>query len=855
MLVVYDMGGPMKKKIFLLLAFTGVAFFCYFLNVLAYNLDSDNNPGSGVSGGSTGTGSGTNWPYQNFKVVRIRVFSGETVVANGYYSFGDDESNCYSGVENVTLCETSSYNYPNVVDSDGATCNSGKSVSFGCMHAPDFSKTWYKNVNWSYNGSYLDNYFKQNEYSNLKEILTLIGYSETNAADNDVVIIEPATLVICAGKYYFGTSTALMKKNVSYRGSSGNMCSADDNNYNGNVGYTFENLFRSMSTALKKSSSSNFQGNKKYTNFGFFEYNVSDFYEKPKSNYYLDLNGYLDSKRTDNISGYGTADIYINGNKVADDVSDYYVQWPKGTQYEIKDIKEENGKKYNGVHSGKISGTLSSDTSVYLDFSTNLGSIKIKKTNSSNDVLAQLDSTTKVKFQLYSDSNCTKKVGREFSSTSDIVSEGTYYLKEVQSKKGYHLPEPGEKWYCEAVIVTSGKETEIEVENNTVCEYKFNAAMTMKQRIELYNLIKSNYSQEFNGLLDMSNDTAATACKNIPLKKNYTNSCLASTSMSTNSTSFSNTNVSMYTEKYGTYTFCLTKFNLLNNLGKTSFNNIKSGQAIINTNDIVATATLNRVCYNFGDTNIVDAQYNNFKYSNYIDEDASIDGTKLIKSETSSGTINNKTITVTYTLPIMYASNKNGKVYYNSCPNGQYCKVLGRGIISKFNLKPGKYEMNFDIELNEKKFGSLDTKNSSKCQYTVQNELIDYNSKLSIAFRAVNTNSDALFLSKDGVSNRKTGSNWSSKADRDFVLKTKNNSYNKNNETPLYKITLTPQVIKEIRKNNKGKSYDDYNMTCVENGTICISNYLTCLQNRGILQIKERKNIDKFKKNQITCKY
>ena len=480
------------------------------------------------------------------------------------------------------------------------------------------------------------------------------------------------------------------------------------------------------------------------------------------------------------------------------------------------------------------------------------GGLKVTKTNSNNDALAQLDSTTTVKFKLYNNSSCTGTALKDFNAGDTVsnLTPGTYYLKEYQTKKGYHLPQSGEKWYCEPVTVTAGQTNTISVTNQTACEFEFNSSMTMKSRIELYNRLKTAYSQNFNALLDMNNTTASTACKNIPVTNAYTKGCLSATSFSDYSSNFSDTNVSMYTEKYGTYTFCVTSYKMENKLGKSTFDDIKTGQSIISTDNVVAIGTINRECYNFGDNeNVIP----DLKSDNYIENDATIDGVDLIKTESLTGIKTNQALSTQYTLPIMYASNKDGKVYYGYCPSGEYCKVLGRGIVSKFNLKPGTYDLKFDIKLKKDKFGDLGP--NSDCRYTVENELIDFNNKLSIEFRPVNTDSDALFLGKDGTSDRKIGANWSSKDDREFVLKEKNNSYNKNNEEPLYKITLTPEITKEIRKNNKNKTYDDYNMTCVEDGTICISNYLTCLQDRKILFIRERKNIDKFKANQIVCKY
>ena len=87
--------------------------------------------------------------------------------------------------------------------------------------------------------------------------------------------------------------------------------------------------------------------------------------------YYLDLNGYLDANTSaGTIKGFGTADVYINGSLVADDIDDYYVAWPAGTSYEIKDIKTADGKYYWGVTEGSLSGTISKQTSVRLHFST-----------------------------------------------------------------------------------------------------------------------------------------------------------------------------------------------------------------------------------------------------------------------------------------------------------------------------------------------------------------------------------------------------------------------------------------------------------------------------------------------------
>ncbi len=82
--------------------------------------------------------------------------------------------------------------------------------------------------------------------------------------------------------------------------------------------------------------------------------------EEPAVNtYYVDLNGFWNGAEQGNIEGVGTADVYINGTLVADDVTDFYTAYPAGTTYEFKDIKGTNGYSYIGLYAGSLSGTLS----------------------------------------------------------------------------------------------------------------------------------------------------------------------------------------------------------------------------------------------------------------------------------------------------------------------------------------------------------------------------------------------------------------------------------------------------------------------------------------------------------------
>ena len=89
------------------------------------------------------------------------------------------------------------------------------------------------------------------------------------------------------------------------------------------------------------------------------------------NNYTLDLNGWLNGSSSGDISGFGTADVYVNGSLVCNDCTDYCVDHPYGSIYEITDIKATTGHTYNGVYSGSLSGTLEDTTRTFLNFTSN----------------------------------------------------------------------------------------------------------------------------------------------------------------------------------------------------------------------------------------------------------------------------------------------------------------------------------------------------------------------------------------------------------------------------------------------------------------------------------------------------
>lgn len=77
--------------------------------------------------------------------------------------------------------------------------------------------------------------------------------------------------------------------------------------------------------------------------------------------YYLNMFARIDGNYRGDISGCGTANIYVNGALVADGVTDYYGEWPSGTRYEFKNIRAMTGYRFDGVESGSLSGTVGTE--------------------------------------------------------------------------------------------------------------------------------------------------------------------------------------------------------------------------------------------------------------------------------------------------------------------------------------------------------------------------------------------------------------------------------------------------------------------------------------------------------------
>ena len=143
--------------------------------------------------------------------------------------------------------------------------------------------------------------------------------------------------------------------------------------------------------------------------------------------YYLDLNGWLDGASSGNISGFGTADIYVNGTQVANDVADWYQQYDYGSTYTINDIKTATGKEYKGVYSGSLTGTITSNVGVFLQYNTKQYSVQLVANNGSGGTTKTVNHGSTVQFtnvkpnSNYNDTNsisCTNSQSASKSGTT-----------------------------------------------------------------------------------------------------------------------------------------------------------------------------------------------------------------------------------------------------------------------------------------------------------------------------------------------------------------------------------------------------------------------------------------------------
>lgn len=729
----------MKKKIYILM----VIFFM-ILNIDVINADGVISGTGGSSGGTTTGGGGSGTHLQNYGY------------AIHFCSVSSDSCDTYIykvySFHGIKGWETPS----GLVGWITATQNDKKYTV-----KTDPTKL-YKYLNIPYTGY-------NGDYQALKNI---ISDKEIELTTGDYILIEPFTQIdgelytfrgivstsTKVGQYSFHENYKAAAMTLANAAKVGNDIEAGGNTYKAPIGPCDQSKYG-------KSWQKYFCGydTNKYIGYGITVVRYDQIYDEDEE-YYLDLNGRLDGKDVSNIIGYGTADIYINGELVANDVDDYWTQWPEGTNYEIKNITTRPNKQYNGVYSGSISGTINSDTEVVLNFSS-INSCE-------NDFKSKLD-----------------------------------------------------------------------------------GGLTIEERFGLFN------TWQRRNLLDFSLDTeeeADEACRTFEHYPSPTSGCMSGRL----ETSFNSNMLSYYDEIIdinGQSAFCGLTFNISNNIGTSSFPTTKAGMLILNrgeNNKTVATGTITKTCYT-----LYNGNKNIFETNSYIDyisseklslstDNDSINQIEIIHSEdvVSSGPsvlengLNRYEITYSanYNLKEWFAKLGSGEIMSSNCST---CRTLGYGIYSKL-VNNGTYN-NYEILTGSMTGNQLITlyngniyfsyeymgnpSDNGVCTYSLKNEIITNGNDLNLEFRTFQNNN--AFPGKDG-DGRIVGSNWcygdncnSTNALIANVMNNRNDSYNKMKSEPLYRIVLTPSIIKSIREYNKTNPYDDYTLECDANNK-CKSKFL-----------------------------
>lgn len=200
--------------------------------------------------------------------------------------------------------------------------------------------------------------------------------------------------------------------------------------------------------------------------------------------------------------------------------------------------------------------------------------------------------------------------------------------------------------------------------------------------------------------------------------------------------------------------------------------------------------------------------------------------------------------TVTYELPrnsFRYISKLNG-FSTTSKPASEYVDLGYGNLPVHYMRKSGDYDISLEYNTlgnNHKfnkyvfsgnSFGGVSTPKCSKtyqCKYSVSNRIITTENNLNVVFRPISLSNP--FPGIDGKG-RTPGSNWKNH----LSVITNNRSLSDPeriffDREPMYQITLTPQLIRNIRDYNRKQvgGYGDFNLTCKDGtGRECRSKFI-----------------------------
>ena len=497
------------------------------------------------------------------------------------------------------------------------------------------------------------------------------------------------------------------------------------------------------------------------------------------------------------------------------------------------------------------------------------GYLQIKKVNSNGTLINVSSKDNEAKFQIYKGSGCVEGnklgglvgTGTQGTYKSEKLTVGDYSVKEINAptKSGIEYIVDSS---CHNVTITDKNTTTnpaiISVTNGVKgCEDIIKNDNSISNRIELYTKSYPN----FNSLLDFNNQyNNQNPCSNRVWTPAADATCLGG-GASSNYNLFTKDNLSNYTfteqiPNTQTTAYCAERVEFHSK--STIINPSKAGQLFIKSNledGTAVEATLKIKCYAYNKNNelLKDVNLNLGSVDNFL-KDVKLGDTNLEPSNPKNITVKigeEYIQTIKYKFKKTYSSNGSGELieYSNNagttCKN---CKFLGYGKASKLNTATSNNNINFEYSYRLSDTGNYTTSKGT-CSYIIEPEIVKDN-KLELEFRSIQVTNP--FPGKEGKQ-RIPGSNWNID-NKDSYLLDRPNSYgiisrtNERVDKPKYVINLSKSEIQNIRNDNKGKNYDDYNIGCIDTNTgqVCRSTYLTELQNKKVLTINYSEKRSKY---------
>lgn len=371
---------------------------------------------------------------------------------------------------------------------------------------------------------------------------------------------------------------------------------------------------------------------------------------------------------------------------------------------------------------------------------------------------------------------------------------------------------------------------------------KIDATPPANKLVDLYLSLEKKYP----GLLNFDNPTCSTECS----QKNET-SCLTGKHGNSNMDFSCSDYIERDSAGVKVDAFCKKTVELRTKYPIEEISN--PGRFIYLTKRNLLESNLIQVCYS---KNKINEKNLTFVSYDEIVKDVFFGGKRFAVSTISNGNVvttpleNNegyiyeKSITKGYNFKTIRTFIGSGKIVededdcivYDGNKRYTICRNIGQGITTKFNSI--NYNLNFDFSY---KYDGNSYKAS--CPVVLTKELVECkdknNCELNLDFHTIKSNSTGAFLKKDGADKRMRGTNWCTPL-KNKILNDRNDSYNKLNSAPLYKITLTPNTIREIRNYNKENEYNDFKFKCTIDDLKCESEFL---KNSKIF------NSDNFEKN------